>query len=621
MSSGTQDASAGSSINVSTVETVTDELAAVSSGTGFAETSTRSRWPTVFRRIGPDLVVAAGYLALAMSLTVSLWTSPHRRVLAFLGGADPILAQWWLAHAAHAVAHRENPFFTTDLNAPMGVDLAGNASFIGVGIPLAPLTWLFGADVTSCVVIIGNFTLTGLAWYWLFSRPLRLNRIAAMVGGLFCAFAPPLVATAAAGEQHVTAGFVIPFIVWRFVRVATAGRPARDGLHLGLLIVWQALIGEEMLLLTAIALGVFAVAYLVQRPRQVRAMAPALASGLPIAVAVAVVLLAVPLWYQFAGPQHFNGNPIDPQGFHERLIDYAGFPAPTPFWSAAAAGRLAVQTPYLGLPLMLVLLAFSWPLRRNLMFRTAVTVLAMMLLFSLGTDITLNHHSLGIPGPWLLVAHLPVFRWAIPTRIGLMVIPPTGCAIAFIVNRALVRWRAGARLVPVTALATTVLALLVTLTHTPLATITWAPTPQFVTTGTWRKFVPPGRSLVTVPAPSLPSFDGMRWAVATNGDITLPGGYFLGPNPEDNGKTTLFGTAYRWSTRTWIDVLQTGKVRQASPGDRNRLLADLRFWKASVVVLVPSAAHADALRASVEQLLGPPQRVDDVWLWDVRGLL
>jgi hypothetical protein len=576
----------------------------------------------VVRRIAPDLAVAGVYTALALYLTSGLWTDPKHRVLAFLGGADPILAQWWLAHAAHTVTHLENPFFTTDLNHPLGVDLAANASFLGVGIPLAPLTLVFGAEVTSCLVVIGNFVLTGLAWYWLFSRPLHLNRTAATLGGLFCAFAPPLVRFAALGEQHVTAGFLVPFIVWRFARVGIGGRPVRDGVLLGLLIVWQAFTGEEILLLTVIALGVFAMAYAVQRPRHVRAMLPALVRGYPIAVVVAAVLLAVPLWYQFFGPQHYDGTPIDPQGFHETVLDYAGFPAPTPLWSAAAVGRLAVAAPTLGLPLALVLLAFSWPLRRTVVFTTTLAVLVVMLLLSLGTDIILRHRSLGIPGPWLVVAHLPVFRWAVPERLGLMVIPAAGCAIAFICDRAIRRWREGVRVIPATALVATALALvLLTSVHAPLATITWAPTPRFVTAGTWRSYVPPGRSLVTVPAPSLPSFDGMRWAVATRGDIVLPGGYFLGPNPEDGGRTTLFGTAYRWSTKMWIDVLETGKVWPAGPGDRDRLLADLRFWRAGVVVLVPSAAHVDALRASVEQFLGPAQRVDDVWLWDVRGLV
>ncbi|MCU1647783.1 MAG: alg5, partial [Nocardia sp.] len=45
-----------------------------------------------------------------------------------------------------------------------------------------------------------------------------------------------------------------------------------------------------------------------------------------------------------------------------------------------------------------------------------------------------------------------------------------------------------------------------------------------------------------------------------------------------------------------------------------------RYWRADVLVL-PPADHSDALRRTVDQLLGfPAQQVDGVWLWDVRGL-
>ncbi|HEX8628139.1 MAG TPA: hypothetical protein VF755_08205 [Catenuloplanes sp.] len=572
------------------------------------------------RRALPHLVAMVGYLALALYLTAGLWSDPKRRVPAFLDGADEILLQWYLAHAAHVVAHLENPFFTTAMNAPAGVNIAGNASVLGLGIPLAPLTWLAGAEVTTLVVITGSLFLTALAWYWLFCRKLRLHPGAALLGGLFCGFAPPLMFEASGGHQHITSQFVIPFIVWRFTQIAVGGRPVRDGALLGLLVAYQATIGEEVLLFTAIALAVFGVAYGVRRPRRALAMVPALARGLAVTTLVAGGLLAVLLAYQFAGPQHYSGNPQDPQPFRSDVADYAGIPAPGPFWSAEAVGRLGVAAPVVGLPLALVILVFGWQLRRNVLFTSALAVATMMALFSLGIEITLFDKPLGVPGPWRWVARLPVFEWAIPMRIGHLAVPGVGLVIALILHRAVQRWREGARPVAAAAIAATVLALL-TLTPTPFETITRPPVPRFVTAGTWRAYMPPGRTLVTVPAPSLPSFDGMRWAVASGGDIVIPGGYFLGPSPEDNGRTTLFGTSYAWATRMWIDVLQSGKVWQARPGDRERLLADLRFWKASVVVLVPTAANADALRASVEQFLGPPQRVDDVWLWDVRALV
>lgn len=572
------------------------------------------------KRLLAGLLALTGYLALALYLTAGLWADPKRRVPAFLDGADEILLQWYLAHGAHVVAHLENPFFTTAMNAPRGVNIAGNASVLGLGVPLAPLTWLAGAEVTTCVVITGSLVLTALAWYWLFSRHLQLHPVAAIVGGLFCGFAPPMVDEASGGHQHVSTQFMIPFIAWRFTRIVTGGRPVRDGALLGLLVAYQALIGEEVLLFTAIALAVFSIAYAVRRPRQAWAALPAFLRGLSVTALVAGALLAVLLAYQFAGPQHYTGNPQDPQPFRSDLMDYFGFQATGPFWSAETFGRFAVRAPVLGLPLALLILVFGWPLRRNVLFTSTLATATMMGLFSLGIEIELFDKPRGIPGPWLPVARLPVFEWAIPFRLGHLAVPAIGLVLALILHRAASRWREGGRLVAAATGVATALALFAVL-PVPFATVSRPAVPRFVTADTWRAYVPPGRTLVTVPAPSLQSFDGMRWAIASERDIRIPGGYFLGPSPEDNGKTTLFGTSYAWSTRMWIDVSQTGKVWPAAPGDRERLLADLRFWQASVVVLVPTAKNVTALQASVEQFLGPPRRVDDVLLWDVRGIV
>jgi hypothetical protein len=555
-----------------------------------------------------DLAALLSCLGLALYLTAGLWRDPDHRALSFLGGADELLLQWYLAHAAHLVAHPGNPFFTTDMNAPAGVNLAGNASVLGLGIPLAPLTLLAGAGVTTGVVVTGSLGLTALAWYWLLSRPLALNRWAALVGGLFCGFAPPLQAESSYGHQHIVAQFLVPVLAWRFTRLATSTRPVREGIVFGTLVAVQALIGEEVLLFTALALGAFVLGYALQRPRQARAALPATLRGLLVAGLVAAVLLAVPLAYQFAGPQHYSGNPIDPQPFHADVLDYLGIPG--------AGTRWGLQNyPVLGLPIVVVLLAFSWPLRRDVRFVSSLSVFAAMLVLSLGSRLTVHHHRLGVPGPWRAVAHLPVFEWVVPERIGQMVIPATGMALAFILDRAGARWRAGARLVPaVTALA--IAGALATVTPAPLATIPLPPAPRFVTDGTWRRYVPPGRTLVTVPPPSLASFDGMRWASATRGDIPIPGGYFLGPSAD--GRRTLFGPPNVWTTTVLTTVASTGTVWDAWPGDADQFRRDLRYWRASVLVLVPDRPNAAALRATVEQFLGPPQPVDDVLVWDLR---
>jgi hypothetical protein len=566
----------------------------------------------------PDILALAAYVVLSLYLTAGLWRNPNRRALSFLDGGDELLLQWYLAHSAHAVTHLSNPFFTTDMNASAGVNLAGNASVLGLGIPLTPLTMAAGAGVTTCVVVTGSLALTALAWYWLLSRPLALHRGAAMIGGLFCGFAPPLIAESSYGHQHIVAQFLVPIIAWRFIRLAQRARPIRNGVIFGALVAYQALIGEEVLLFTAVAVLIFALAYALQRPREARVAIPAVVRGLLVAALVAAVLLAVPLAYQFFGPQHYTGNPIDPQPFHANVRDYLGIPAPTPFWSAGAVGRWGFQSyPVLGLPIVLVLLVFSWPLRRNVIFVSSLAVLAVAAVLSLGTRVTVWHSGVGLPGPWRLVARLPVFEWVVPERIGQLAVPAVGVAIGLILDRALARWRQGVRFVPAAAILTTTAAL-ATLTPTPLPTIALPPIPHFVSDGTWREFVPPGRSLVTVPAPSLASFAGMRWASASRGDIAIPGGYFLGPSAD--GKKTLFGPPLAWTTTMLNTVASTGQVWRVVPADREQLLHDLRYWKASVLVLAPDQHNAAALRATVEEFLGPARPVSDVLIWDVREL-
>jgi hypothetical protein len=51
--------------------------------------------------------------------------------------------------------------------------------------------------------------------------------------------------------------------------------------------------------------------------------------------------------------------------------------------------------------------------------------------------------------------------------------------------------------------------------------------------------------------------------------------------------------------------------------DRAAALAVLRDWRADVVVLADAQSHHDLLLSTLQELLGPGRRVDDVWLWDV----
>ena len=86
------------------------------------------------------------------------------------------------------------------------------------------------------------------------------------------------------GHPNFVAQFLVPVIVDRVLRLAQGRRPVRDGVVLGLLAAWQVLIGEEVLLLTAVGLVIGGLVYLAHGRVHLRRLLPGLgiaAGGLP----------------------------------------------------------------------------------------------------------------------------------------------------------------------------------------------------------------------------------------------------------------------------------------------------------------------------------------------------
>src|SRR5439155_13904762 len=105
----------------------------------------------------------------------------------------------------------------------------------------------------------------------------------------------------------------------------------------GVLICVQLFLGEEVLFLAALTLGVFCVAYTAFAPRRAWRALPTLATGLAVAVGIAVVALGHALWVQFAGPQHVPNGPFSPAYFY---ADLASFTALSPLRSEEHTSEL-----------------------------------------------------------------------------------------------------------------------------------------------------------------------------------------------------------------------------------------------------------------------------------------
>jgi len=278
----------------------------------------------------------------------------------------------------------------------------------------------------------------------------------------------------------------------------------------------------------------------------------------------------------------------------------------------------AEENSFYGWPLLILAALLAAWLWRQVLVRAATAVALVFALLSLGPRLTLYGRNTGIPGPFLLVHRLPLMQSVVPVRFALMVVPALGVLLAVGLDRLLAIHRDGQPAGPRLVWAAAFLGALAPLVPTPLPAVDTPRAPAFVSSGEWRRYVPPGRSVVVVPVPTYMHIDGQRWAASQHLDMPIAGGYFLGPGP---GGRALYGAPPRPSATLLDEVARTGRVPAVTDADRAALVTDLRYWRAAVMLL-GDVPHADQLRATLTDLLGtPPRHTGGAWVWDVRGMV
>jgi hypothetical protein len=370
-----------------------------------------------------------------------------------------------------------------------------------------------------------------------------------------------------------------------------------------------------VLFLAALALGLFCLAFAATARPLPREMLPTFGLGLAVAAAVAGALLAYPLWVQFAGPQSTHGGVFAPRYFSADLGSFAAI-SPLSLAGGAGAARLASgpeeYTTFFGAPVLIVVLgATLWLWRRPaVVASTAVTLVLFAL--SLGPRVVVGHHTTAQWGPFALFSGLPVIEWALPSRFALAAIPLIGLVLAQVVHAALTQTETLRLLVPVA-----VAAALVPLAPLPLPTAPRPPVPRFFTEGHWHGYAPRDGTIVPVPLPDARNPQTMRWAAATNVAFATPQGWFIGPYGRDGHAAV--GIYPRPTAELFRQAVANDAPPELGDDDRVALRRDIAYWHASCFVLTDDQPSAAALKSTLDALLGPGERVADVWVWRARA--
>jgi hypothetical protein len=564
------------------------------------------------------------YLAGAVAVTWHLWADPAS--LAQTGDtADVDLFAWFMRYDATAIGHGHLPVLVTvAMNAPRGINLMWNTSFLFPGVVLAPVTLLAGAQTSLTIMLTLGMAGSAASLFWVLRR-WGASTLAAALGGAVYGFSPAIV-NSGIGHYHLQFAVLPPLIIDALLRIVTGrGHPVWTGVWLGVLTAAQVFTGEELLADTAMTSLVLIAVLAAGHRREVRAKVRSSAFGLATGFAVVLLICGHALWVQFHGPLTQHNHPIGPDPFTNRAAFFVNPSGALLFHTSASAASAAAYSrglteylAYLGWPLLVVLVAASIRYFRDPKVRVvAVTWLALEVL-SFGGGNMASGSWFYLPG-WLLPFHWlqgsPVLSQVLPDRISILADGAAAAVLAFSLDRARTsprpawNWRWGS--IPVAIAVVAVLPLI----PLPYNVAPTTPVPAGWDAAFTRLRLAPDARVLVVPVASGRRPEVLRWQADTGQPASMIGGYFVGPNKY--GQQMVYIPGPTTTATQYLDTLWNGSAH----GKRlphGLIQSDLAYWRPDAVVAVTSPASR--LGHYLLRLFGRPAfTVGQVLVWRLPG--
>lgn len=593
--------------------------------------NTQTRW-LEYRWRWRSLAVVAAYFLLGM---VAYWPVLTGIASKSSGSRyrDFIQSVWFIGWGQHALVHGLNPFFSSAMYAPTGVNLLENTSSPLLALLTAPLAVVTSPLVIGNLLMVIGMPLSATAAYVVL-RKWQLWWPAAAIGGLTYGFSAYMLGQ---GLAHPELLFVPlpPFIVMTVVCIFEGhGTPRRLGIQLGLLLVAQYLISPEVLVTVILLVFIGVVFSSIRRPSAVPAKVRTAAAPVIMALGLAAVLLAYPLWFMFDGPQHFTGSTFPVRNpYYNDLLAFI-FPGTLQRVSLGLhLGSSGFITPqqvvedgaYIGLPLLMVIAFLCWHSRRTYRMQLSAALFVASLVLSLGPYLSINGAVTHIPLPFVVLAHIPIMDNILASRISLETSACMAAMIAFGLddlhinkllvspNRAIPHSKSRDRWV----IAITVLVLAV-LVLTEFPRWPYPTTPARGLPAKINRAIPPGDPVaITYPYADGPALASpLLWQAEDGFRFRFTGGY--GHHPAANGRVDRKPAD---STNLMVEFLMTHQSGCPCPSAPIALdvVATRQIIAEDHVELVIVARSVRGSRPVVrlfEKVLGPPTITSDgVSLW------
>jgi hypothetical protein len=598
--------------------------------------------PSLFPHLPAWALAAAIYLGLAVVMWWHVWTGGHLGSTMTCNCGDPSSFVWFLEWPAYAIRHGHSLLLETRDQVPGGMNMLDNTSVLALGVVLAPITWLFGPVATLNVALTAAPALSAISAYGCLRRGLGLWRPAAFMAGLLFGFSPFVQRNQALAHLQVTFLALVPliFLCAYELMVTQRGKSWRWGLLLGLLVAVQFFIGSEILTMVTLTVAGSAILALICATLTRRnALAQRLwfaVRGLAVAAGVGGALLAYPVWFAMAGPDHITGSDwanVNTNNLDRIIRPFADAHLAGPGLAFAGYhGHSGLSGGYLGFTAIFMVVATALVVRRPLS-RLCLVIMLVAGWASVGAYSRLQ--GLGgalwwVPSLWRLFKNVPVLNNVMPQNFSAIAVWAVAVSAGLLIdwiwrNRSGAPMRLGSAGVSRTILAGGGAALV----SAALALswlIAWPMPFKTQSVATPR---PIARLIASLPAHAVVLFfpfpssaldealvwqaeDDMRFAVAGGRGITAgPGGAAVhGLEPgTPAGMLSALSTFYTPQGYVNLPAPPTAAVISS-------MRLALQHWQVTDVVLTGRGRNPAYARQWLTSVIGTaPHRQDDRWVW------
>lgn len=597
--------------------------------------------PAFLRRVPAWALVLVVYVTLAIVTWWHVWSGGHPASTMGCNCGDPSSFVWFLDWPAYALTHGHSLFLDTRNQVPAGMNLLDNTSVLALGVVLAPVTWLFGPVATLNVALTAAPALSAISAYGCLRRGLGLWKPAAFLAGLLFGFSPFVQRNQTLAHLQVTFLALVPliFLCCYELIVTQRGKWWRWGLLLGLLVTVQFFIGSEILTMVTLTVAGSAlltlIAVALTRRDLLAARLPFAASGLALAAVVGGALLAYPVRFAIAGPDHITGS--DWALVSSNSLNRIVLPIAEPHVAVLRLpdggylGPSGLSGSYLGIVAILVVIAAAVIVRRPLS-RLCAVIMVVGSWASIGA-----HHVAGfggllswVPPLWGLVKNVPVLDEATPQNFSAVVVWAVAVSAALLIDWVW-RTRSGEplRVLPASISRTMLAGAGAALISVGLVLPWLLDWPMPYTTESVATPPPVARLIASLPSDSVVLFypfpsseqdQSLVWQAEDDMGFKVVGGRGITAGP---GGAAVHGLEPD-TPAGWLSALSTSYTPHgnlslpALPDARQISLVQsaMRHWQVTEVVMSGGGRAPDFARQWLTKVLGvPPHLQDGRWVW------